>query len=157
MVSTTAYCTPTCTSRRVSRVGFVGGRPSVNSPAGRNSKNSPMVRHQPQEVVPRVFGGDEPLAGRVHFTELDGLPDLGPEHLAVRVELGAAVDHQPEHRPHVGHGPSCRWTAFTWSKRIFTQLGTPLTAVIGCAGRPLGQQRQLLLPVAQQCEVERRE
>ena len=68
-----------------------------------------VVRHHPQQAVPRVLGGDEPLgAGYTSQKSTRVAADLLAEQVAVRVELGAAVDDQPQRRPDLGDALACR-------------------------------------------------
>ena len=63
-----------------------------------------VIRHHPEQLVPRVFGRDEPLRTRIHFAELHRVAaDLLHEQVAERVELRAAVNHHSQVRPHFGH------------------------------------------------------
>ena len=84
-----------------------------------------------KKAVAWIFGGDESFRTGIHLAELHGIAaDFLAEQLAIRVELGAAVNDQPKLRPNLRNVflPVIRLSR---SKSASIQEGTPLKAVIG--------------------------
>jgi hypothetical protein len=108
---------------------------------GNKLEEDAVVRHEPQQVIARILGGDEPFGAWIDFDEAHAVAaDLLAEEIAIWIELRAPMDEQAQLRPdlrdarlardalHVSeeHEHPCRYTAQDGDRQPDRLFGQPL-------------------------------
>ncbi len=62
-----------------------------------------VIGNKAEKLIAGIFTGDEALGGGIRFQKMHGgIADDRSEERTIRLELGAAVNHQAQLRPNVG-------------------------------------------------------